>query len=177
MFILVQGRICVDLINPNRINDYFLSVFEKTYNCYNKISFYNSNKYKANIGFSFTMVDPDTVRKHVYSINSNAAGNDNLTLFMIKLCLSVILNHLTHIINCCMEHGYFPKCWKESIVCPVPKVRNSSDVSELRPISLFFLKYLRMLFTRRLLIILGVTVCFLFISRDSELVTAQHLPY
>lgn len=122
--------------DANRINDYFCSVFKKTDKCNAKIFYYNSNKYKENVEFTFTLVSPSVVYGSFNSIKSNAAGIDDLTLVMLKLCLPMIVNHVTHIINCCLEIGYFPQCWKRSVVTPVPKVKNPSSVNELRPISL-----------------------------------------
>ena len=124
------------LQNADEINNYFLRVFRKTGNCVNRSSFYKNNKKSANLLFSFGMETPESVYKYVYSLKSNAAGNDEITLNMLKLSLPVILLHLTHILNSCLERGYFPECWKESIVCPVPKVNNPSTITELRPISL-----------------------------------------
>ena len=60
--------------------------------------------------------------------------HDELTLFMIKLALPILLLHVTQI-------EYFPIIWKESIVCPVPKVNNPSTINELRPISLLPVLY------------------------------------
>ena len=125
-----------DLMNPDRINDYFMSIFQKTNNCQNKIDFYSGNSFRAGLQFHFNAVESNVVYKKVYEINSNAAGCDNITLFMLKLSLPAILNHLTHILNCCLEVGHFPDSWKKSIVFPIPKVTNPSEVTELRPISL-----------------------------------------
>ena len=125
-----------NLLSAEEINKYFLSVFQKTNDCRDRIYYYSNNKYKPDLNFSFNMESPDSILKYVNSIKSNAAGNDELTLFMIKLVLPILLLHVTHIVNCCLESGYFPTIWKESIVCPVPKVNNPSTINELRPISL-----------------------------------------
>ncbi|XP_063969531.1 uncharacterized protein LOC135157537 [Lytechinus pictus] len=42
---------------------------------------------------------------------------------------------LTKIYNDCLRSGYFPLIWKNASVCPVPKVPNVIDFSQLRPIS------------------------------------------
>ena len=89
-----------------------------------------------NLHFAFLMETRQSIFSHVYGIGSNAAGSDGITLFMLKLSLPVILDHLTHIINSCLVTSYFPNCWKTSIVCPVPKVKNPRTASDLRPISL-----------------------------------------
>ena len=79
------------------------------------------------------MESPDSILEYVNSIKSKAAGYDELRLFMIKLALPILLLHVTHIVNCCLESGYFSTIWKESIVCPVPKVNNPSTINKVRP--------------------------------------------
>lgn len=124
------------LHSPEDVNTYFLSVFNKTNTCINKTTFYRNNKYRVGLNFGFSMESPEAILRYIYKIKSNAAGCDDLTLHMLKLSLPATLYPLTHIINCCLETGYFPKCWKESIVCPIPKVKYPGSVTDLRPISL-----------------------------------------
>ena len=121
----------IGLQDPDEINRYCLSVFQKTNDCFDKI-----NRLDMNLHFAFSMETRQSIFSHVYGIGSNAAGSDGITLFMLKLSLPVILDHLTHIINSCLKAGYFPNCWKTSIVCPVPKVKNPRAAGDLRPISL-----------------------------------------
>ena len=121
----------IGLQDPDEINRYCLSVFQKTNDCFDKI-----NRLDMNLHFAFSMETRQSIFSHVYGIGSNAAGSDGITLFMLKLSLPVILDHLTHIINSCLEAGYFPNYWKTSIVCPVPKVKNPRAAGDLRPISL-----------------------------------------
>lgn len=125
-----------DLNNPNAVNNYFISVFETNDNCEEKIRFYNNNLLNENALFSLSLVTPDDVQKAVYCLKSNSCGYDKITVHMLKLCLPVILNYLTHVINVCLENGYFPEIWKEALVIPIPKNNNPSALSDLRPISL-----------------------------------------
>nr|CAI5830915.1 unnamed protein product [Callosobruchus analis] len=117
------------------INDHFTSVYNKTNLCKDAISFYNNNLYSA---FTFTLkpVDTKTVEEALLSVKSNAAGSDGITLHMLKLCLPMILPHVTHIVSCCLELGYFPLNWKLSVVTPLPKVSTPTCLNDLRPISL-----------------------------------------
>lgn len=123
------------LQDPDKINNYFSDIFQKSDACNEKIGFYNSNRH-SDKQFSFKLVDQASVVDAVMSIKSGAPGNDGISLRMIKYCLPIIVNHLTHIINCCLEVGYFPESWRESIVRPIPKVKTPSSLSDLRPISL-----------------------------------------
>nr|CAH7757971.1 unnamed protein product [Callosobruchus chinensis] len=117
------------------INAHFTSVYNKSDLCKEAISFYNNNLYSA---FAFTLkpVDTKTVEEVLFSIKSNAAGSDGITLHMLKLCLPTILPHITHIVSCCLDVGYFPLNWKLSFVTPLPKVSTPACLNDLRPISL-----------------------------------------
>ena len=66
----------------------------------------------------------------------NTSGIDGISLEMIKLCMPSLLLPITHIVNLCLEVGYFPAIWKEALVCPLPKIPNPKAYSDLRPISL-----------------------------------------
>lgn len=123
------------LDDVTEINKYFLSVFNKSNQCANTIQFYKGSRFN-DVSFSFTMVDSHSVLKALNEIKSNACGIDKITPTMLKLCLPVVLPHLTHIVNCCMEKGYFPIYWKEAEIIPIPKVQNPSTLQDLRPISL-----------------------------------------
>lgn len=123
------------LQNANEINDYFASVFKKSDNCKEKINYYSNNKFGSSI-FNFRLISAMDVISAINSIKSNSAGQDGITLFMLKLCVPVIANHITHIINCSLERGYFPRAWREALVKPFPKIPNPTEYKELRPINL-----------------------------------------
>lgn len=50
---------------------------------------------------------------------------------MIHLCLPKLAPHITHVVNCCIESGYFPQLWKTSIIIPIPKVDSPANSSDL----------------------------------------------
>lgn len=124
-----------NLSDPTAINNFFLSSFNLNPATPNTVNFYRNNKYNNN-NFTFNLTDNENIYKIIKGIKSNAAGYDLVTLQMIKLCLPSILIYITHIVNCCLETGYFPSAWKQTIVCPLPKVKNPSQINDLRPISL-----------------------------------------
>src|SRR5699024_6828115 len=64
------------------------------------------------------------------------SGFDIITAKMLKLCTPVIAKYVTHLVNCCLESGYFPKCWKNALVRPLPKNKEPESCSDLRPISI-----------------------------------------
>lgn len=124
-----------NLCDPNAINDYFISVFNKSDNCKKKIHYYSNNQFSEKT-FSFSLVDQHTVQTIIDGIRSNASGSDGITLEMLQLCTPQIIDHVTNLINSCLEVGYFPRPWRESVVCPIPKKPNPETTQDLRPISL-----------------------------------------
>lgn len=55
---------------------------------------------------------------------------------MLKMCSPFIDKFLTHIINCCLETGYYPHIWKVAIGKPLAKCSNPKQYSDLRIISI-----------------------------------------
>lgn len=86
--------------------------------------------------FSFKFVDQGTVLKIINSLKSSAVGFDGVSATMIKLCCYVILPYLTHIINSVIESSIYPGAWKQSLITPLPKISNPSQLCDLRPISI-----------------------------------------
>jgi hypothetical protein len=67
---------------------------------------------------------------------------DPAPTFIIKECIDVLLPSITRIINMSLANGYFPSCWKRSIVIPLLKkldldrtLRNYRPVSNLAFVS------------------------------------------
>lgn len=126
-----------DLSDPNHINRYFTSIFENSdVACAERISFYSNHKFNENLSFNFKLIDVPEIIKIINSIKSNAKGSDGLSLQMVKMCLPSIDKYICHIINSCLEIGFFPQIWKEALVIPLPKTANPSRYDDLRPISL-----------------------------------------
>nr|CAH7746795.1 unnamed protein product [Callosobruchus chinensis] len=136
-----QPDIPLQLLDPNEINNYFLSNFAQ-HDSHNRImnstaSYYN-NKFHENslTPFIFRMLNPEEIVDIISSIKSSATGNDEINITMIRLCLPEILKPITHIVNVCLETGYFPIDWKDAIIIPLPKTEKPTDHSQLRPISI-----------------------------------------
>lgn len=125
------------LSDVNEVNDHFASVFQNSDSvCSDSIKLYTSQKLNPNIRFCLKTIDTDTVFKIIQQIKSNAKGIDGVTVQMIRLCYPAIGQYITHIINCCIESGFFPHQWREALVIPLPKTSNPVNFSDLRPISL-----------------------------------------
>lgn len=128
-------EIPLNIANPDAINDYFISTRQTNNNCHEAIQFYNNNFYNEN-KFSFHLSTIQEVTDAINQIKSNAYGIDNISIRMIKYCAPFINKYITHLINCCIEKGYFPTNWKCALITPMPKVSNPQLLSDLRPISI-----------------------------------------
>ena len=85
---------------------------------------------------NLTTVTEDVV---IYTISKldpkKATGCDNLPIRFIKACPEAMSGLLTKLINKGILTGKFPELWKSAIVTPVQKSRDSSALSNFRPVS------------------------------------------
>ena len=125
-----------NLKNPFDINNYFLSVFSSHNCCPATTQHYSYSKFKSSISFSLKLTTVEDVKTLILQLKSNACGVDNISAKMLQLTVNVTAPFITHIVNCCLESGYFPALWKYSLVKPLPKIPNPSSFSDLRPISI-----------------------------------------
>ena len=102
----------------------------------NATIFYKHAKFRENLNFSFSPTDIKEINNILSALKSNASGEDQMSLEMIKLCFPVIAPYLVHIFNLCLEKGYFPAKWKNALIRPLPKINDPKLLSDLRPISL-----------------------------------------
>lgn len=125
-----------NIANPTDINNFFLSAFNVDSASVDTIASYKDHQFNANNKFRFMLPDQQQILSVITGFKSNSSGVDGISLQMVKLCLPVLLPYITHIVNCCLEIGYFPSAWKQAVICPVPKVNNPTQCNDLRPISL-----------------------------------------
>nr|CAH7757999.1 unnamed protein product [Callosobruchus chinensis] len=124
------------LKNAGEINEHFMSVFSPENSCPIATDYYNSHRFAENIEFSLRLATVDEIKHIALNLKSNAFGVDDINADMILYCLPVIAKYITHIINCCIEAGYFPQLWKFSLIKPLPKSKSVLTYDDLRPISL-----------------------------------------
>lgn len=55
---------------------------------------------------------------------------------MLTLCCPIIIPHLLLIFNICREKAYFTNYWKRAVVKSIPKLKNPTAYTDIRPISL-----------------------------------------
>nr|CAH7767833.1 unnamed protein product [Callosobruchus chinensis] len=139
----------LDLLEPDEVNNHFLSNFQNA-NINSRLieatveSYRNDDHNQVVVPFSFKLVTAQEILDVATSIKSTATGSDDISLNMIKFCLPELLKFLTHIVNVCLETGFFPDAWKEAVILPLAKSKNPLSHDDLRPISIlcFFSKIL-----------------------------------
>ena len=93
---------------------------------------YNNNK-----SMYLTPVDENELTKYISTLKNNGSpGPDGITAITIKNVHKHILKPLVFIINNIFKKGTIPEYFKSSIVTPIHKSGNASDVANFRPISL-----------------------------------------
>ncbi|SCV66219.1 hypothetical protein ANAPC5_01351 [Anaplasma phagocytophilum] len=65
-----------------------------------------------------------------------SVGIEGIPIFIAKGCAEVVCPILHHISNLSLESGVFPTMWKSSVVIPVFKPGDRSNVNNYRPASL-----------------------------------------
>lgn len=65
-----------------------------------------------------------------------SSGTDEIPCCLLKDVAELIVYPLTHLINISFETGYFPKQLKTSLIIPVHKRNDPSNIQNYRPISL-----------------------------------------
>lgn len=111
-------------------------MFSPLNNCPETCNQYLTRKYNDDLEFSFKFATINEVQNIILNLKSNSYGCDGICATMIKLCSITICPHITHILNCALEIGYFPTQWKHSLISPIPKKNNPTNFGDLRPITI-----------------------------------------
>ena len=124
----------------NFINDYFVNIGHKISAAMGNIS---------NIGptppsaievdelLEFLEVKEVEVYAEVKKINvKKSSGYSNINSKCLKGAFEAVIPELTKIFNLSINTAKFPSTWKTATVVPIPKVGNSKQVQNYRPISL-----------------------------------------
>jgi hypothetical protein len=101
---------------------------------------YYNNNLLSNIQnsekFYFSDVTPVVIKDVIKYFSSNAYGDDNISIKMLKPISDLLLPVLDHLFNYSLQYSCFPDHWKYAIVKPVPKVFKPNSASDYRPISI-----------------------------------------
>lgn len=64
------------------------------------------------------------------------SGLDNVNADIIRFSIELLGDDITNLVNSSLETGICPETWKFTVVRPIPKVTNSNDVENLRPVNM-----------------------------------------
>ena len=121
--------------DPNLINAHFLRVPGSDVVQISDLTYYEYHRHSDAV-FKLSPVSETEIAKYIRSMTSNAVGGDGITRDMLILTLPRTLAVITAIINRSISTGRVPRQWKHSLVTPIPKVDDPSDLKDLRPISI-----------------------------------------
>lgn len=80
---------------------------------------------------------PDEIFKVINSLNNtNSVGIDGINTKLIKTCATFISEPLSYLVNMSLEQGIFPELLKSSIVKPLFKKGDVTNMSNYRPVTL-----------------------------------------
>jgi len=92
--------------------------------------------FEVSDSFKFKEVYVHDVKRSVFSVESNATGIDKIRLKFIKIIWSSISDSLFHIFNPVLKSVVYPRVWKKSLLCPVPKITRPFSIADFRHICL-----------------------------------------
>lgn len=129
-----DGSIITD---PKKIADAFNSHF------INKIEYLSKNlNNKVDIqtqsqSMFLQPISPEDVIRIITTLkNKNSTGLDGICTKVVKFVKEEIAQHLSHIINMCIDAGIFPETLKTIVIKPVHKKESKLNMSNFRPVAL-----------------------------------------
>lgn len=113
----------------DEINEYFSP------NCTTESNSFE-NVYANSDGFFFRIIEEYEIVNAMFTVKSNAVGLDNVPIKFLKIMLPLVLPLIKHLFNLIITTAKFPQGWKCVKVIPIKKNVRSSDINNLRPISI-----------------------------------------
>lgn len=132
-----QGNIIQDeQQKANSFNDFFINIGTKLSSTISSSQQKFGSETKIKNSIYLTPVSENELITHISSLKNNSApGEDGITVKVIKLTHKYLLKPLMYIINLAICTSQIPKEWKISIVTPVYKAGDSTNLTNYRPIS------------------------------------------
>lgn len=135
--VVFDGVVCTDDMDiASKFNKYFI---ESVNEIYNSIPInVNTNMLSTNTVnnvFSFECINVEYLMNIVNKFKNKANKGDLITAQVLKDSMDVVGFFFVDIINQSLNTGYVPNAWKLSIIVPIPKVKNTKEHSEYRPVN------------------------------------------
>lgn len=127
----------VTIKNPTEIANIFNNHFIDSTNV-NTTQIGKSNLITRNCTSIFlNPTDDNEIKKIIHSLNkTNSTGYDSVCTRIIKTCADELAPWLTYFVNACFTEGIFPSSLKITVVKPLFKSGERSDLNNYRPIAL-----------------------------------------
>ena len=137
------------LVLPLLINNKILSDFTEKVNLFNEFFatqctplpsssvLPSAISFKTQSRLSSINFEKEDILKIIRNLNVNKAhGHDNISIRMLKICDSVLVEPLSLIYNNCINSGVLPDIWKRSHIIPTYKKNDKRCINNYRPVSL-----------------------------------------
>jgi len=93
--------------------------------------------------FHLTEVSESTIISIVNGLeNKKATGVDGIPIKFIKAEPSSFGSLVTQLINSSIKSGIFPDLWKSAVATPIQKTKESTELTNFRPISAGFTSFI-----------------------------------
>lgn len=133
----------VSLENPTQISEAFANYFESVYSkelsltkSVSEIVACTEPLPLAEL-FSLSLISDSDVMAEIKKLKpKKSAGTDGIPPYIVKGYGDLLTKPLTHIFNRSIILSKYPGLWKSTIICPIPKVPNTKDICQHRPIGL-----------------------------------------
>ena len=113
---------------PDRLNDF--------YSRFDKLNTISPSSITPSSSLPPFTVDEYVVRSMFQRLNSRkAAGPDNISPCLLKLCVDQLSCVFTDIFNVSLSQCKIPHCFKRSTIIPVPKKSTASYLNDYRPVA------------------------------------------
>ena len=131
-----NGNQVTDSEVPNNFVNYFTTIADKLTsqipNTQTHFSSYLGNR--INNSFFFAPSDSSDILKVIGNLKNNGKGLYAISTDVIKSCKHIIAPVLSHIINLCINDGYFPVELKIGCITPIFKNGNKELINNYRPV-------------------------------------------
>lgn len=138
-------------LTPDELNNYFLTCPQKllssnyaadieensNLNLDDELKKCCNRKLKDTKSFTIPLLSVHEVGSLIYKLkNKNSVGSDEISIYVVKIILPYIIEHLTYAYNLSNKHNIFPSIFKAAKVITIPKSKDLTDPSSFRPISI-----------------------------------------